>query len=228
MTPEELRAWRRGERARLLASRAALPSATVAAYRALIDRHLERAFPNLARGVVALCWPYRNEYDARFLARTLRARGAVTALPVVVAPRTPLVFREWHPGVALERGVYDIPYPVATAEVTPEAVLLPMLGFDEAGYRLGYGGGYFDRTLAALAGKPAVIGVAYEMARLATIHPQPYDIPVDWVVTERGVYRRDGGRIEFLGAPPAGDPSSLASPVCYAGELDPEYFGPSA
>ncbi len=225
MTSDELKAWRRAVRAQLLASRVALPSEVVAAHRTLIDRHLERGFPNLARGVVAFCWPYRNEYDARFFARTLRARGAVTALPVVVAPRTPLVFREWHPGVAVARGVYDLPYPVASAEVNPDAVLLPMLGFDDAGYRLGYGGGYFDRTLAAIARKPVVIGVVYEAARLETIHPQPYDIPVDWVVTERGLYRRDGERLEFLGAPPAGDGSPLASPVCYAGELDPDYFG---
>lgn len=225
MTQDELKAWRRTLRAQLLASRVALPSETVAAHRALIDGYLERGFPNLARGVVAFCWPYRNEYDARFFARTLRERGAVTALPVVLAPRTPLVFREWHPGVVLARGVYDIPYPVASAEVIPEAVLLPMLGFDDAGYRLGYGGGYFDRTLAALVRRPVVIGVAYEMAHLDTIHPQSYDIPVDWVVTERGLYRRDGDRLEFLGAPPAGDWSPLASPVCYAGELDPGYFG---
>jgi 5,10-methenyltetrahydrofolate synthetase len=225
MTPDELKVWRRTLREQLLASRVALPSELVAAHRAVIDRYLERGFPNLARGVVAFCWPYRNEYDARFFARTLRERGAVTALPVVLAPRTPLVFREWHPGVALARGVYDIPYPVAGPEVIPEAVLLPMLGFDDAGYRLGYGGGYFDRTLAALARKPAVIGIAYEGAHLDTIHPQSYDIPVDWVVTERGLYRRDGDRLEFLGAPLAGDGSPLASPVCYAGELDPGYFG---
>jgi 5-formyltetrahydrofolate cyclo-ligase len=146
----------------------------------------------------------------------------------VVAPRTPLVFREWHPGVKLARGVYDIPYPEASAEVRPDTVLLPMVGFDAAGYRLGYGGAFFDRTLAAIAVKPVVIGIAYESAHLDTIHPQPYDVPMDWVVTERGIYRRDGGRLEFLGAPPEGEPSALSSPVCYAGEVDPGYFGGSS
>jgi len=109
----------------------------------------------------------------------------------------------------------------------PNAVLLPMNGWDQAGYRLGYGGGFFDRTLASYARKPAVIGLAYEIAKMATIHPQSWDIPVDWVVTEQGVYRRDGGRLVFLGAPPDGEPSSLASPVCYAGEIAPGYFGES-
>jgi len=225
MTPDELKAWRRAMRHRLLNERVALPADTLARHRESIDRHLERGFPNLARGVVAFCWPHQQEYDARFLARRLRDRGAVTALPVVVAYRTPLLFREWHPGVPLGRGVYDIPYPVDSREVQPDTVLLPMVGFDDAGYRLGYGGGFFDRTLAALPAKPVVIGVAHELVHLDTIDPQPWDVPMDWVVTERGIYRRDGARLEFLGAPPAGEPSALSSPVCYAGELDPGYFG---
>ena len=107
----------------------------------------------------------------------------------------------------------------------PDTVLLPMLGFDDGGYRLGYGGGFFDRTLAAAPRAPVVIGIAHELAHLDTIYPQPYDIPMDWIVTERGVYRRDGARLEFLGAPLAGNPSALSSPVCYADELDPGYFG---
>jgi 5-formyltetrahydrofolate cyclo-ligase len=225
--PEGLRAWRKQLRDGLVAQRLALPAEALRAHRAAIDRHLTRAFPNLARGVVALCWPYKNEYDARFLARRLRQAGAVTALPVVVAPRSPLIFREWHPGVALARGVYDIPYPPASREVVPTTVLLPMNGFDDAGYRLGYGGGFFDRTLAALPVRPHVIGIAYELGHLSSIRPQPWDVPVDFVVTERGVYERRDGRLEFLGAPaPAG--SCLASPVCYAEEVDPEYFGPRA
>jgi 5,10-methenyltetrahydrofolate synthetase len=225
MTPDELKPWRRAMRDHLLNARVTLPDDALARHHASIDRHLERGFPNLARGIVAFCWPYKNEYDARFLARRLRDRGAVTALPVVVAPRTPLIFREWHPGVRLERGVYDIPYPVGSREVQPDTVLLPMLGFDDAGYRLGYGGGFFDRTLAAAQRAPTVIGIAHELAHLDTIYPQSYDIPMDWVVTERGVYRRDGERLECLGAPLAGDPSALSSPVCYADELDPGYFG---
>jgi 5,10-methenyltetrahydrofolate synthetase len=226
MTPEALRAWRKAERERLMAVREAMPQQTLHAHREVMDRHIERAFPGLANGIVAMCWPIRNEYDPRFLAKRLRSRGATTALPVVVKPRTPLVFREWHPGTALARGVYDIPYPTeASPEVQPDSVLLPMNGWDDEGYRLGYGGGFFDRTLAAAAKRPLVIGVTFELAHLPTIHPQPYDIPMDFVVTERGVYRRDDGRLAFLGAPPEGAPSALSSPVCYAGEVAPGYFG---
>jgi len=194
---DALRTWRRATRDALVAARMALPHATLQAHRASIDRHLIHGFPDLAEGVVAFCWPYRNEYDARFLARHLRERGARTALPVVIAPRTPLVFREWHPGVALAHGVYDIPYPTEGPAVRPRTVLLPMNGFDAAGYRLGYGGGFFDRTLAALDDRPRVIGLAYELARVPTIHPQPWDIPVDFVVTERGVYARREGHLVF-------------------------------
>jgi len=225
MTPDEVKAWRKSLRAHLIAERSALDAETLLRHRERIDHNLERGFPGLARGVLAFCWPYKGEYDARFLARTLRARGALTALPVVVAPRLPLAFREWHPGVKLVAGVLGIPYPADSREVAPDAVIVPLVGFDDAGYRLGYGGGYFDRTLAALARKPVVVGVGYESAHLDTIHPQPHDIPMDWIVSERGVYRRDGERLEFLGAPLAGEASALSSPVCYAGEIDPGYFG---
>jgi 5-formyltetrahydrofolate cyclo-ligase len=216
MDLQELKAWRKAERTRLVAAREALPAQDVERFRRAIDSHLERGFPGLRKATLAFCWPIRNEYDARHLARTLREAGALTALPVVVAPRTPLVFREWHPGVALAEGPLAIPYPVGSPEVTPRAVLLPMNGWDAQGYRLGYGGGFFDRTLASLREKPMVIGVAYEMARLQTIHPQSWDVPADYVVTERGIYRRDPGELVFLGAP--GPTSEMASPVCYADE----------
>lgn len=225
MTPDEVKAWRKTLRARLIDARNALPDETLTRHRQAIDRHLGRGFAGLARGVLAFCWPYKGEYDARFLARAMRARGAATALPVVVASKSPLAFREWHPGVRLEPGVLGIPYPVGSRDAAPDAVLVPLVGFDDAGYRLGYGGGYFDRTLEALERKPVVIGVAYESAHLDTIHPQPHDVPMDWIVTERGIYRRDGAGLEFLGAPPEGDSSALASPVCYAGEVDPGNFG---
>jgi 5,10-methenyltetrahydrofolate synthetase len=221
MNPEALKRWRKSERERLIAARLALTQSELDAAREKIDRHIERAFPGLAHACVALCWPIKNEYDARHLAHGLRERGARTALPVVVAARQPLVFREWHPGVTLAKGVMDIPYPADSDEVTPDAVLLPMNGWDAQGFRLGYGGGFFDRTLASLAKKPVTLGVTYELARMETIHPQPWDIPLDYVVTERGIYRRDPEGLAFLGAPEPAGPSALASPVCYA---DEDYF----
>jgi 5,10-methenyltetrahydrofolate synthetase len=220
----QLEARRRAERERLLAVRERLDAASLEQLRRRIDAHLARAFPGLARRTVAFCWPTRGEYDARPFLETLRARGAVTALPVVVAPGRPLVFREWHPGVALAAGPLGIPYPVGSPVVEPAAVLVPMIGWDEAGYRLGYGAGYFDRTLAARATPFAAIGVAYELARVPTIEPQAWDVPMDWVVTERGVYRRDPAGLAFLGEPAPGEPGPLASPACYADEIAPGYW----
>ena len=223
MQGEALKTWRKTERERLISSRLAIDPATLERWRGRIGTYLERSFPGLAGKRVAFCWPIKNEYDARHFAKTLRERGALTALPVVVAPKMPLKFREWHPGVELAKGALDIPYPVNSPEVVPEAVLLPMNGWDPQGYRLGYGAGFFDRTLASLAKRPVVIGISYEQSRMDTIHPQPWDIPVDYLVTERGVYRRDPEGLSFLGAPQAGDdPSPLSSPVCYAGDIKPE------
>lgn len=222
MQDEPLKRWRKSQRERLIAERTALDHGTVERLRQRIDGFLERSFPGLAGRRVAFCWPIKNEYDARHFAKTLRDRGALTALPVVVAPRQPLKFREWHPGIELAKGALDIPYPVDSPEVTPEAVLLPMNGWDAQGYRLGYGAGFFDRTLASLPKRPIVIGISYEQARLDTIQPQSWDIPVDYLVTERGVYRRDPEGLAFLGVPDSGDdPSQLSSPVCYAGDIKP-------
>jgi 5,10-methenyltetrahydrofolate synthetase len=221
----ELASWRKSERERLIAARERLDRATLERLRHRIDAHLTRSFPGLASATVAFCWPMRGEYDARPLAAALRQRGAVTALPVVVAPRQPLIFREWHDGVALAPGPLGIPYPTHSDPVVPTVVLVPMNGWDESGHRLGYGAGFFDRTLASPPKLLVAIGVSYELARMNSIRPQRWDVPMDWVVTERGVYRRDPGGLVFLGEPAPGEPGALASPVCYADEVDPERYG---
>lgn len=225
MTTADASSWRKAERARLIAERARLRPADLERLRQRIDAHLRRSFPGLATATTAFCWPMRGEYDARGLVQELRERGAMTALPVVVGPSQPLAFREWHPGVILAAGPLGIPYPASSDPVVPTVALIPLVGWDDGGHRLGYGGGFFDRTLASLPKPPVAIGVGYEAARIETIRPQPWDIPMDWVVTERGVYRRDPGGLVFLGEPAEGKPGRLASPVCYAEEIAPGYFG---
>src|SRR5258705_12958094 len=123
--PADLRAWRKAEREKLVAARMTLPAATLDAFRQRIDGHLELSFPGLARSRLAFCWPIKHEYDARHFARTLRERGALTALPIVVAPKKPLVFREWHPGVKLAVGALNISYPIDSPQIQPNAVILP-------------------------------------------------------------------------------------------------------
>lgn len=225
MTRDEVKAWRRAERERLIGARERLDPATLERWRRRIDSHLERSFPGLPTAKLAFCWPMRGEYDARPLADTLRARGAVIALPMVVAAGRPLVFREWHPGVALAPGPLGIPYPPDSDPVVPTVALVPVNGWDDAGHRLGYGAGFFDRTLASPPAPIVAIGVGYELARLKTIHPQAWDVPMDWIVTELGVYRRDPSGLAFLGEPDRGDPGPLASPVCYVDEIAPDHFG---
>ncbi|HMJ50285.1 MAG TPA: 5-formyltetrahydrofolate cyclo-ligase [Burkholderiales bacterium] len=226
MDDAQLKAWRKQLRAELIAKRLVVSPEDRASWNEAIGEHVLCAFPNLAKGVVAFCWPHRNEFDARFLMRELRKRGAITALPVVVAPKTPMIFREWYPGVKTAKGVYDIPYPVESAELAPDTILVPMNGFDEHGHRLGYGGGYFDRTLASLKKHPCIIGVTYELARIPTIEPQSYDIPMDYIVTERGVYERSDGKIELLSRHGQNaEPGQYSSPPCYAKEISPDYFG---
>jgi 5-formyltetrahydrofolate cyclo-ligase len=121
------------------------------------------------------------------------ATGSVTALPAIVGRDRPLEFRRWRPGAALERGPFGIAQPRPGETVRPDLLLVPLLGFDDACYRLGFGGGYYDRTLAALVPKPLAVGVGFELGRLASIVPAPHDMPMDAIVTERGAWRRPTG-----------------------------------
>lgn len=188
-------AWRRALRERLLAEREALgPRVRQRASRKVVAL-LSEDLPALHRETVALYWPFRGELDLRTLAGDART----CALPVVVARGAPLVFRRWRPGMRLARGVWNIPIPADGEAVVPDVVIAPLVGFDAGGYRLGYGGGYYDRTLAALQPRPLVIGVGFDAAALETIDPQPHDVPMDLIVTESGVrdfreVRRAAGR----------------------------------
>ena len=113
------------------------------------------------------------------------------ALPVVVGEGQPLSFREWTPETPLAPDRYGIPTPTAGEWLTPDLILLPLNGFDAAGYRLGYGGGYFDRTLAALAPRPLAVGIGFEINRIDSIRPEAHDQRLDWIVTENGAFRPD-------------------------------------
>ncbi|MCL7464723.1 5-formyltetrahydrofolate cyclo-ligase [Phaeovulum sp. NW3] len=183
--------WRRAERARLLAARLQLSGAMRArideAIAAALAAELAARLGDLRGRVVAGYWPIRAEPDLRPMFARLRAAGAILALPVVETRAAPLVFRAWVPEVALVRGHWNILVPPPTARVlVPVVVIAPLVGWDGAGFRLGYGGGYFDRTLAALQPRPLAIGVGYQGARLPTIYPQPHDIRLDAIVTEAG------------------------------------------
>jgi 5-formyltetrahydrofolate cyclo-ligase len=243
-TWQEINAWRKARRVELIARREVLPADERHRWNESITKSLEAGIAVPAASIVAFCWPFKGEFDARYAVRHWRDRGAIAALPEVTGKGQPMQFRKWWPGAPMRRGVYDIPFPADTDIVVPDIAIVPMNGYDELGYRLGYGGGYFDRTLAKWPGGIVAIGVSYETMRLPTIYAQPHDIPMDLVVTEAGIHRAVAGKLhktddaqaaEYVrylmsarslprAAPiPAGD-GGYASPPCYASEF-PGYFG---
>ncbi len=162
-----------GDRAGLMLAQHELP----------IERKTERAS-------LSGFYPYQAEINVLPLLARLASEGWQTALPVVMAKGAPLTFRAWAPGEPTGRGIWDIHIPLETApELQPDVLLVPMLAFDRRGYRLGYGGGFYDRTLAELRKlKPVTaIGVAYAEQELAEVPVSEFDEPLDWILTERGV-----------------------------------------
>jgi 5-formyltetrahydrofolate cyclo-ligase len=189
MDAAAVKLWRRGERERLIALRQRLPAADRLRWSERIDAELRVLLADRP-GILGVYWPFRAEFDPRPLVDWAVAAGHTVALPVVVDKKGPLEYRTWRPGEPLVDGVWGIPIPEKRDRVTPSIVLAPLVGFDLACYRLGYGGGYFDRTLAALMPRPVAIGVGFAVQRLETIHPQPFDVPMDLIVTETGTRRR--------------------------------------
>lgn len=187
--------WRKTERERLIRERLAMPSDRRRAHGETIAEALESVIGDVAGLVVSAYWPFRAEPDLRAFLDRVVARGGRTALPIVVAKGQPLNFRAWKNGDPIDRGVWNIPIPAAEAPlVQPDVVIAPVVGFDPMCFRLGYGGGFFDRTLAAMPRKPRVLGVGYRQQAIQTIYPQPHDIAMDMVVTEAGATRPTAAR----------------------------------
>jgi 5,10-methenyltetrahydrofolate synthetase len=183
--------WRRAERVRLAGLREQLGQAGRAQVSGRIGELLERELAERGVGqgiVLSGYWPIKREPDLRPLLTRLHAKGLTLALPVVEKRAAPLIFRRWAPGGKMLRGDWNIPVPPSEADVLiPDIALAPCLGWTGDCFRLGWGGGYFDRTLAMLTPRPFTIGIALSAARLSTIYPQPHDIPLDLILTEDGV-----------------------------------------
>ncbi|MDB5394923.1 MAG: 5-formyltetrahydrofolate cyclo-ligase [Rhodospirillales bacterium] len=180
---------RRAERSRLLLARQEPDSASHARWSRAITRQLTAYFTESRPSLLGFYWPHRREYDPMPVVAQIIAQGGRAALPVILGRGKPLEYRRWYSGIAMTVGRYsfDIPHPAEGPAIVPDVLLVPLLGFDQDGYRLGYGGGYFDRTLAAYPVRPKAIGVGFEIGRLETIHPQTHDIPMDMIVTELGI-----------------------------------------
>ncbi len=187
---EDNTGWRRAMRREMQTRRASLSAVEHAARSAQIVEHLLRLLTPPA--IAGFCWPIKHEPDVRKVLQHWARLGSLAALPVVIAEASPLAFRPWSSETRLEEDRYGIPTPVDGEFVTPDLLLMPLNGFDAAGYRLGYGGGYFDRTLAALSPRPLAVGVGFEINRLDSIRPETHDQRLDWIVTEAGAFRPVG------------------------------------
>jgi 5-formyltetrahydrofolate cyclo-ligase len=186
----ELKGWRRAERQRLLALRTRASMVDRRRWSLAIEAQLRVVIEQRQGIMIGAYWPFQAEFDPRPLIGWLVEQGSLVALPAVIDKNGPLEYRSWRPGEPLISGVWDIPVPRERNIVTPQAVLAPLVGFDRQCYRLGYGGGFFDRTLAALSPRPLAIGVGFELSRIETIQPQAFDIPMDMVVTEEKIRQR--------------------------------------
>ncbi|MDP3033279.1 MAG: 5-formyltetrahydrofolate cyclo-ligase [Rhodocyclaceae bacterium] len=182
--PDQSVAFRAALRREKIAARLALPAEQHGtASQRILDRLTQLLQPRPS-GTIAFCWPVRAEVDCRTLVAELITAGWQAAMPAVTTLNAPMQYRAWAPDAPMTTDPYGIPVPQAEQCVTPDVLLLPLVACDPNGYRLGYGGGYFDRTLAANVPRPLAIGVGFELAIVPSIYPEPHDIPLDIIVTE--------------------------------------------
>jgi len=190
-----LTAWRKTRaRTRALAARARAHAEAPQAGQRLVEHFPDALWPTLNQTVAGFA-AIRDEIDPQPLLETFALEQARLALPCVVAKDQPLVFRSYAPGDTLSPGAFQVPEPdPSSLEVSPTLILVPLVAFDAAGRRLGYGAGFYDRTLAALeaSGPIRTVGLAYEAQRLSRVPTGPHDRLLDWIVTEQGAYRGRG------------------------------------
>ena len=138
--------------------------------------------------VLAGYMPMRTEIDPM---PAMAAHQGLVGVPVIMAAATPLKFREWAPGVAMIAGDFGALIPAEGAWITPQVVIVPLLAFDARGYRLGYGGGFYDRTLQGLRAKGPIlaIGFAFAAQEVDVVPTDAFDQKLDLVVTEKGLHR---------------------------------------
>jgi len=175
-------------RSAMLAWRAGLDEAERRAAADGLLATLRREKPIATPAVVSGFWPIKEEIDIRPLMVDLLNQGCQLALPVVQGKGLPLVFRAWRPGDALEAGVFGTLQPSVRREVVePDALIVPLLACDDDGWRLGYGGGFYDRTLAGLRAKKTVtaVGVGFNDQLVPEVPHGPSDQRLDWLLTDK-------------------------------------------
>lgn len=154
--------------------------------------HFVEAVPLATDAVIGVYWAIRDEIDSKPLLLALMDGGRKVCLPVVVGDEEPMIFRVWEPDAPLYEAGFGTLAPSDLAPVAvPDVLVIPLLAFDKAGTRLGYGRGYYDRTVAVLKKKPLMVGYAFSGQELSDIPREDHDVPLDLLITEAGVRRFD-------------------------------------
>ena len=179
-------AFRSTLRRERLVAREALPATEHEQASARLLNHLYALLSQRQPSLLGFYWPIRAEVDCRPLVTRLIPLGWHVCLPIILRRHEAMGFRVWTPTSPMTEGEHGIPTVEAGPEVSPKVLLLPVNAFDRKGFRLGYGGGYYDRTLAAMVPRPFVIGVGFELGRVDSIRPHAQDCAMDAVVTEAG------------------------------------------
>jgi len=182
-TRRDVMRWRKAERVRLYRLRQSMTQALRERAQHHVAGVLDGLLADCDAARVAVYWPIRGELDLRPWMRQLANAGVAIALPVIDVQDQPLKFARWQAGAAMRRSRWGIAEPAVLEWLEPELVIVPLLGVDARRFRLGNGGGYYDRTLAAASPRPLAVGVGYHHARIDTIYPLPHDIPLDVIVT---------------------------------------------
>ena len=185
--------YKKTQRTKLLAERGALPD------RVGLVNELQQALRiwliKRTDAVIAGYWPIRGEFDPlpalhRWQEAGLTQRPELTrkiALPVSDRASMTLTFFAWFPGCPMQNDAFDIPKPLDTEQLMPTLVLVPCVGYAPRGLRLGYGGGFFDRTLAALNPRPTTVGLCFSHGYLPELKAEAHDVPLDAMITDQGV-----------------------------------------
>ncbi|WP_022703154.1 5-formyltetrahydrofolate cyclo-ligase [Pseudorhodobacter ferrugineus] len=186
----DVKVFRKAQRARLYGLRAALTTAQRAEAIETISAQLTACLGDISGKTIGGYWPIKGEVNLRRWMEECVARGATVGLPVVTEKQHPVSFYRWTPSHKMTRGFWDIPVPAVPEVLTPDIVIVPLVGGDTRGFRLGNGGGYYDRTLALLPNARR-IGVGHSFAAIETIFPMPWDIAM------HGIVLGDGTQLEF-------------------------------
>lgn len=188
---ERLRSWRGHARQKLLAQRQEMRSYVRRARGELAKRLLQERVALSAFSSLGIYWPIRGEIDFRDVGIRHVEAGGQVGLPVALDRTHSMEFWSWQPGAPMGLGLWSIPIPKRRDPIVPAALIVPLLGFDADGYRLGYGSGFYDTWLAQTQPRPFCIGLAYDDASLPSIRPQAHDVPMDMIVTDLRVMTRD-------------------------------------